>query len=221
MKKKLALALSMLIATLSAACGSGDTTETESDSPAPQAEVTSAVTPDLLLRTVENIGAELEARQASGTLSAEWAEAWSKAQAMRKQSQIQTLIELLQEGASSGDLLAVGSDTIELFFQSYDPVLFEMERQHAGGTLDARLTELRARWLSVAEQVVESGDSSQRASTYCCRASVSFSDNWSCHQFNTIGVWAAAKCSAFFAGVPVVDGIRLSKASCSSIQECQ
>lgn len=221
MKKKLALALSMLIATLSAACGSGDTTETESDAPAPQAEATSAVTPDLLLRTVENIGAELEARQASGTLSAEWAEAWSKAQAMRQQSPIQTLIELLQEGASSGDLLAVGSDAIELFFQSYDPVLFEMERQHADGTLDARLTELRASWLSVAEQVVESGDSSQRASTYCCRASVSFSDNWSCHQFNTIGVWAAAKCSAFFAGVPVVDGIRLSKASCSSIQECQ
>ncbi|WP_437482176.1 hypothetical protein WME75_40290 [Sorangium sp. So ce1014] len=221
MKKKLALALSMLIATLSAACGSGDATETESDAPAPQAEASAAVTPALLLRTVENIGAELEARLASGTLSAEWVEAWSKAQVMRQQSQVQTLIELLREGATSGDLLAAGSDAIELYLQSYDAVLLEMERQHAEGTLDARLTELRSSWLSVAERVSESGDSSQRASTYCCRASVSFSDNWSCHQFNTIGIWAAAKCSAFFAGVPVIDGIRLSKQSCSDVPECQ
>ncbi len=66
MKKKLALALSMLIATLSASLRLGRRHGDESDAPAPQAEATSAVTLDLLLRTVENIGAELEARQASG-----------------------------------------------------------------------------------------------------------------------------------------------------------
>lgn len=219
--KKCILALSVLLTTAVAACGSGDSTELPSEAPAPPAETSSAITPALFLRAVEDFGAELDRRLASGTITAEWAEVWSQAQVTREQSDVKALISLINDGASSGDLLAAGSDTMELYLRSYEPAFLEVERQHANGTLDEKLTELRSTWLSVAEQVAQSGDSTQRASTWCCRASVVFSDNWHCYQFNTLGIWAFAKCSAFFHGVPVVDGIRLSKQSCSDVPECQ
>jgi hypothetical protein len=227
--RKSILALSVVLAIAAFACGSegdGSGARTEvlappAESTAPPAEGASAASPALLLRTIEDIGAELSQRAAAGTLTAEWAEAWSQACAVRGQAQVASLIALVDAGATSGDLLAVGAEAFDLYFQSYEPVFLQLEKQHANRTLDGRLAALRSNWLSVAERVAQSGDSDQRASTWCCRARTIFSDSWDCHTFKTLGVWAAAKCSGYFAGVPLVDGIRLSKQACSSVAECQ
>ncbi|WNG42748.1 hypothetical protein F0U60_00520 [Archangium minus] len=219
--KKYAIALSIVFTMFTAACGTSDTPEQNHETIAPPPESSQVVTPALLLRTVEDIGAELELRQASGALSAEWDEVWSQAQVVRQRSELQNLLALIDQRASSGELLAVGSEVIELYFESYEPTFRLMEKQHSSGTLDARLTELRSNWLSVAERVDQSTDSSQRAATWCCRGTLSFSEKWHCNEFKTAGIWAATKCAAIFAHIPIVDGFRLSKQSCSDVAECQ
>lgn len=73
---------------------------------------------------------------------------------------------------------------------------------------------------SASSELSDPGPTPQLGSTWCCRAMTVFNNSWSCHQYKTLGVVAAAKCAAFFAGVPIVDGIRLDKTACSNIPEC-
>lgn len=164
--KRCILALSALLATAVFACGPADDPRPRAEAPAPPDEAAPAASPALLLRAVEDICAELGRRFDAGTLTAEWAGVWSQARAVQGQAEVASLIALLDAGAPSGDLLAVGAETFDLYFQSYEPVFLELERQHASRTLDGRLAELRSNWLSAAERVAQSGDSDQRASTW-------------------------------------------------------
>jgi len=180
------------------------------------------LTPLALLTSLENIGQELSKRQAAGTLSPSLAEAWQKAQPARSAPDVGQLIGLIRAAAPSATILQVSDETMARYFESYNAVLSELHAEAEQATLDDQLSALNQEWQAVTAQIEAADQSAQRSSTYCCAYRAwSISPNFHCFQFKTIGIWAAAKCSAFTAGVPLVDQILFQKTACSNLQECQ
>ncbi len=207
MKKTYVHALYVLLATVISACGHTDTADMDRETQSPPPSTSSSVVPADLLQTVEKIGAELDLRQSVGALSGEWAEVWSNAQGTRQQSEIKDLIARIQR-ASPRDELTAKSDVLERYFQSYDPVIRLLDQQHANGTLDAKLTELRA-------GVQGAQVSAQR--TFCCRVTL-WSGEVNCHEWDTFGVWATRKCMGLLPWT--ASERRLEKTSCSNVPGC-
>lgn len=207
MKQKHVRPLLMLFVLAISACGSTDAIERDGETQVPQPDAAEVVVPADVLRTIEELGAELDTRQRSAALTAEWQEAWSSAQFIRRQSEVEAFIAHIQE-ASSGEELTVRLPVLELYFQSHEPIFVLLERQHENGTLDARLTELR--------MGLQGGQvTAQR--TFCCRVTT-WSDEISCREYDTFGAWAWRKCMGFLPWT--AKSRQLFSDSCSNVQGC-